>query len=695
MATNVWTPNFTIGSFVFGETFYGYNADNGQGSLSDYTANMYGGAFCEVIQWAGGSFDKLQIRFRGDVRSQSLAWDYVQIGSSRKFYYTDASIGYDNVENHTLFQWAQSTNPYGTSGTVTVRFRKVDRYFYMRLGQPTSESNHTALNGANVDRYDVSGIYPAYYITTEEGDLTVTPTLFRYNPDQEQMRSETVWVAMTSSSSTRFDPARPATKITFSESSNLSQGVAGSAFTVKGNQINDDRYMGVYTDGGTGPGSLISGRNWNPGFPGSSAASNTSYTSGVLARIRLWRISAPTIGSVSTPTVYDNNVTVTINLSSNGIGVTNYTGGTILSDLEYGQNDTNTPPALSTGGSVWFSSPSFFSTTRGTTSYFFARQKFNGQEEVSAGFQYTVPYLQPETSITATYQSQSSTTHVVEITNNSDENTTYIIRINGSGNYGQRTGNGVITVSDLPPATQTRTYEVWALLLTDRGGAGTLVDTGVTYQVTSSAQLIGPDPFDFQDVYNAATSTTYTSSVVLSGIDDAALTANVASSSNGTGQISDDNVNFGSTVGNLVNGDTLYVRATSASTSSTTVSTNVEVNGVTDSFLITTSSGGGGGGLPGGTSDYALKLTNSGNSTVFSPDYRYTNIMAQGTYSLAAGATSSSITAPGVGDPTKAAVLLLTSGSYTISVNKSANSFTLTNNDDSAASGNYIAVRFG
>lgn len=481
-ATQLWSTTVTISNYEFGTTFYGYNEDADEGSLSDYTVDFLGGARVETIQWGGGSFNKFQIRLTGDRRAHR--WDYVTVGSTT-FTRSGAQIGYDDVANYTIYQWNTSSNPLGTSGTSVVSFFKI-YYYYARLRENggSIDSDHQTLNGLGVDRYDTS-VYPAYYVSTEDGGLDANVVLFRYNPDGGIMPAETVWIALTTSDGTHYDPAKPAFQVSFAESSSLSQASTWQTFTVKGVQVNQLNYFGVYSDNGGSLGSLISGRNFDNGAPSNSTSPSTSYTNGVLLICRLWRINAPTISSISVPQTYDDNVVATINLANAGIGVTSYSGSTTLSEREYAINSTPEEP-LSSGGPVWFSSNSF-NVVRGVTYWFFARISFNGRNEYN-NFEYTIPYLSPELSIGVTPSSQNiaadSTNHQIEITGNSDGNTTYIIRKNGSGNFGQRAGNGIITVSDIPDLGQTETYQVWALLLESRGGAGTLQNTGVTYSVT-------------------------------------------------------------------------------------------------------------------------------------------------------------------------------------------------------------------
>lgn len=99
-----------------------------------------------------------------------------------------------------------------------------------------------------------------------------------------------------------------------------------------------------------------------------------------------------------------------------------------------------------------------------------------------------------------------------------------------------------------------------------------------------------PDPFSFNDVTNAATSTLTTptpATVTITGINSA---TSVSVSGQGSPQM---RINGGAwvTSGSISNGQTLAVRLTSASTLGTTYSAAVNVGGVTDNWSVTASCG--------------------------------------------------------------------------------------------------------
>lgn len=175
--------------------------------------------------------------------------------------------------------------------------------------------------------------------------------------------------------------------------------------------------------------------------------------------------------SVTAPTVNDTmsahvvagtasaTTTVDINLTSNG------SGGT----LEYNVSTTTTLPT--TGWTT--GNPSV---TRGTAYYLWARQDASHYDRSASTL--TIPYISPDTSITATWPAgslaSSATTFTVGIASGSST-TTYSVR---TGSYsgtvvGSRTGDGNISVSDTPAAGASKTYYLTGHVTTASGGSGT------------------------------------------------------------------------------------------------------------------------------------------------------------------------------------------------------------------------------
>jgi uncharacterized delta-60 repeat protein len=129
------------------------------------------------------------------------------------------------------------------------------------------------------------------------------------------------------------------------------------------------------------------------------------------------------------------------------------------------------------------------------------------------------------------------------------------------------------------------------------GGLHTPNNTAVMLGTTASDIFTnttepGPNAFSFTDVTGVTlASTTISNSITISGMTHA-MAISVAN-----GEYSVNSGSFTNTNGNVVNGDNVRVRHTSASTASTSVNTTLIVGGMSDTFTSTTaataSSGGG------------------------------------------------------------------------------------------------------
>lgn len=106
-----------------------------------------------------------------------------------------------------------------------------------------------------------------------------------------------------------------------------------------------------------------------------------------------------------------------------------------------------------------------------------------------------------------------------------------------------------------------------------------------TWTVTTRAANTTPDPFSFTNLTNVSPSQQHISNqITVSGIE-AGITASI---SGGGGQFSVNGGAFSSTSRTVNNGDVIDLRMTSSANYSTTVTTTLNLNGVTGSWSITT-----------------------------------------------------------------------------------------------------------
>ena len=189
---------------------------------------------------------------------------------------------------------------------------------------------------------------------------------------------------------------------------------------------------------------------------------------------------------------------------------------------------------VSEDNSTWVANGSAFSKTRGTEYTFYARRLGANSASVSGVYSeaYTVPYLLPDTTVTATddtiaFDDTSATTTV----GSGSSNDTYAVRVeNGSTNLGTRTGDGDISfTTSLPLAGDTTTYEIFSRRSEASGGDEvTFYDTNDAFTVTRSAEPL-TDPIDL------------TFSTPDNGSATAVVTVTAVGGSGGILQVSDDN----------------------------------------------------------------------------------------------------------------------------------------------------------
>lgn len=119
------TQTITVGLWVSTYVFYGYGSS---GSISDGTANAFGGANILALYWySDGTQGNLRFNISGNIAADSNKYIYPSsgVGTAKDFSSTNR-VGYFSVGNYTTFEWITPTNqnPMPTSG-ATVKW-----YFY-------------------------------------------------------------------------------------------------------------------------------------------------------------------------------------------------------------------------------------------------------------------------------------------------------------------------------------------------------------------------------------------------------------------------------------------------------------------------------------------------------------------------------------------------------------------------------------
>ena len=299
--------------------------------------------------------------------------------------------------------------------------------------------------------------------------------------------------------------------------------------------------------------------------------------------------TAPVISSVTNNNASASSVTTTVNLSSNG------SGGT----LKYAQSTSSSVPATGWQTSNQFTHP------RNSIRYYWASQDEDTSGTYDDSGAIYVGYIAPDTNISVSrsptgnlaYDSTGNVT--VTISNGTVGDTYRVLRTSpsnlGCGNTGSLTGtSGTVSLDysvsgELPPAGSTYSYTIQAKRDTANGGDGVYDNTGTNFSITRNSDTI-PDAFTFTDVTGVSQSTTQTSNTItVSGMTSGASASVTVSG----GTYSKNGGAYTSAVGTASNGDTFAVRHTSGGDFSTSVSTTLNIGGVSDTYTSTTAAFGG------------------------------------------------------------------------------------------------------
>ena len=270
--------------------------------------------------------------------------------------------------------------------------------------------------------------------------------------------------------------------------------------------------------------------------------------------------------------------------------------------------------------------------------------------------------------------------------------------------------------TELPSNGNTYTYTTQCRVISGtpdpvNGGGAAWVEVGSNgepFDIIRNTADTEPDSFDLgSNATNVSTGTDATSNqITIAGLTSGASASFSVTNTSYT-KVSKNGGSYNLTSGTVVNGDTLQVQITAASSNSTPRSTTLSIGSpaVTDSWTVTTaasgggSSGGGGGSITGGT--YGLVVYQAGVASppvVLDQSTRTNNIITSGSQTVAATSTSPPITCEGMTNTNQAQIGAMVKGSFggfLYTITRGTNSFTITNNSNVQATIGYIAFRWG
>jgi len=362
--------------------------------------------------------------------------------------------------------------------------------------------------------------------------------------------------------------------------------------------------------------------------------------------------TAPTASSVTFNNPASANTTATVNLSATG------SGGTLQYACEVGDS---TPDNWQSG--------STFTISRGSgTVYARARRSSTtNSNTVSA----TRPgFLTGDTAVSASSSTiANGATSASTTLSSATAGETYAVRVNdGSSNLATRTGNGAVSfTSSLPSSGNTSTYEIFVRRPTSTGGDGsTYTATNDTFTVTRAAAAdTTPNAFSFTDKTGNA-STEQNSYVQITGINAATTVSRTSGGATfavvGTSSTPSAG-NFGTSNTTITNNQYLHVKQTTSFTYNAVLETEMNVGGVTDTWVVTTNPAPG----DGTPENYSFTGVTTALSTVAYAATQITGISQTITVSRTSGAAVFAISSSGTTTPASAA---FTSSNKTLTNNQ-------------------------
>lgn len=295
-------------------------------------------------------------------------------------------------------------------------------------------------------------------------------------------------------------------------------------------------------------------------------------------------ITPPVISSVVDNNSYSANVSVTVNLSSNG------SGGT----LKYAQTTTNSVPS-----SGWQTGNVFVSNhPRNSTRYYWASQDENTAGSFDGGEALAVGYRAPPTTVYVNdFDIEHDATSATVTAGSTLTGAQYKLFVSGSPTAGSNiitAPSGVSTdipviASTLPTEGNTTAYRVFVRLPLALGGDNLFDETvGSTgeVEITRLAQVDDqPDNFDFVDVNDAQPGALHTQGVQINGIDTTINVSRITGTA--TFQISNSATTpstFNSNAKTATNGQYMHIRQSAPSAYNNTIYSVWNVGGIVVNF---------------------------------------------------------------------------------------------------------------
>lgn len=266
-----------------------------------------------------------------------------------------------------------------------------------------------------------------------------------------------------------------------------------------------------------------------------------------------------------------------------------------------------------------------------------------------------------------------------------------------SGNVAVSSSTVAIGSSFTITASAGGAYEVFVFLFDKVGGS----QSGTVQGTVSAPADTTPNAFDLGGpVTGVGTSVNvFSNTITVSGINAA---TSISVSGTGSPAYSKNGGAFTSSSGTVVNGDTVQVRVTSSTSSTTSVTATLNIGGVTDTFTATTAVGGGAGsGISSGSSDYGIEIRGpNGVTKVLSPTTRYGCAMGQwDTFTLTNSGTAGDnylVLADMTGLTTSNSnLLILVNFSFSpVSITRESNGFRVKNNTGISLTLKAVPIRF-
>jgi hypothetical protein len=714
---------------------YGTLSETVNGSSAPTTDNIYSSTLTILsVRHVGSSgVNGVYLLTDGQRSNSSNDWTTLQIGSTN-FSRSAATYSYPS-STRTQWFWSTTTNPFGTTANADVSVKILLNSYTggsasisatSLTGSSTSDVTVTLSSAGSSNRYriikdagttagsDANGTVfdsrtgnGGMTLSYSEGELPSGGVTADYQIQQggpySQTSDDDAWIDW-GGFNNNFTITRGSTQATYSLAANPTSIAEGSTtrFTITtSNVANNTRIwwdaVGIPSTGSAGSSDISPNDGYvdivsNTAYFDVTAQTDTEYSEGTETfRGRIFTdssrsnqvasdtyvtitnvgqsITPPSGVSVATTSIVNSStVGVTVSVTSNGSG----------GNLEFAQTTTNSVPA--TG---WQSSSSF-NQPNNSTRYYWASQ----DQDTSGTFASSVTFTVAKAAdliidtINTQYINNDATSFPITIANG-DSDTTYRVRsTNISGAIeGSRTGNGTLTVYDVPGDDSSKTY-----FLSGQGGT----NTGHSESEIQTFEAVTADAYYSNISLSGNANTQLTGSTEVLSLPSAGATVSRVS---GTAEFA---VGTSTTPGtystankNITNGQYLYARDTTGA--SGTKTSTFSINSVQRTFSVTS-------GLS--SSTYGLELTGpNGTSIVFSPNRKTFTYVDAGQVTLqASGNSGDSHTFTGIANATDDTKIAVDTGPTGVSYDPNASLITVSRSTANGGSitltNNYVGNSF-